>query len=163
MFDSIVTLMSRASVVLVPLLIAAVIFLLVKLFGLKARIDRFMGSRSERHNIEEMLLDYLDAARAIDERYAGLQNDIARINRSLSFCVSKIGFVRFNPFKDMGGDLCFALAMLDEHNNGVVINTLHGRDASYTYAKEVVNGKCERGVSAEEQEAIDRAAAVRGR
>ncbi|MCL2461663.1 MAG: DUF4446 family protein [Defluviitaleaceae bacterium] len=163
MFDEIVKYMSWAAVALIPLLIAAVIVLLVMLMGLRKRIDRFMGAKSERHNIEAMLLSYIDTATAIDERYEDVQAEIRRLHSSLSFCVSKVGFVRFNPFKEMGGDLCFALALLDGRNNGVVINTLHSREASYTYAKEVVNGKCDRGVSAEEQEAIDRAAGVRAR
>jgi len=157
MFNNLVTFMSQAAVALIPLLWAAVILLLVLVFSLRARIDRFMGSRSDRHNIEAMLLDYLEAARAIDARHADIQGEIGRINSSLSVCVSKVGFVRFNPFKEMGGDLCFALALLDGRNNGVVISTIHGRDASYIYAKEVTRGKCDRGVSAEELEAISKA------
>ncbi|MCL2351768.1 MAG: DUF4446 family protein [Firmicutes bacterium] len=155
--DNLAAYTSWAAVFMIPLLTAAVIALIVVVLGLKRRIDRFMGAKSESRDIEAMLLEYLEYARAIDARHADLLDEIEQINDCLAFCVSKVGFVRFNPFKEMGGDLCFALALLDGSDNGVVISAIHGRDASYTYAKEVAAGKCERGVSAEEQQAIDMA------
>lgn len=69
--------------------------------------------------------------------------------------IQKIGFVRFNPFADTGGDQSFCLCFLDEDNNGIVITSLHSREHTRTYAKLITKGKAE-GVefAKEEREAL---------
>lgn len=72
--------------------------------------------------------------------------------------LQKMGFVRFNPFNDTGGDQSFCLAILDGHDTGIVISSLHSREQTRIYAKRIVAGKTE-GVelSREEAEALNRA------
>ena len=72
-------------------------------------------------------------------------------------CIQKIGIVRYNAFKDTGSDLSFALAMLDEKNNGVVLNGIYSREMSNIYAKPVEKGKSKYTLSEEEQQAIQKA------
>lgn len=55
--------------------------------------------------------------------------------------IQKIGLVRFNPFKETGGDQSFILALIDAENTGVVISSLHTRTGTRWYAKNVVNGQ----------------------
>lgn len=70
----------------------------------------------------------------------------------------KIGLVRFNPFKDTGGDQSFVLALLDGRDNGIVISSLHGRTGTRWFAKSVASGKGrEHELSDEEQEAVKKA------
>ena len=75
--------------------------------------------------------------------------------------LQKMGFVRFNPFNDTGGDQSFCLAILDGHDNGIVISSLHSREQTRVYAKEIVAGK-PKGVelSKEEREALREATKV---
>jgi hypothetical protein len=69
--------------------------------------------------------------------------------------LQKIGFKRFNPFTSTGGDQSFTLCLLDENNTGIVISSLHSRESTRLYAKEVVKGKCVNiSLSAEENEVI---------
>lgn len=72
--------------------------------------------------------------------------------------IQKIGILRFNPFKDTGGDQSFILSILDGHNDGIVLTSLHNRGATRWYAKNVLNGKgVDHELSEEEQRAIKKA------
>ena len=68
--------------------------------------------------------------------------------------IQKIGLCRYNPFADNGGNLSFSMAIMDAHNNGVVITSLHGREQNRIYAKPILKGKSEFTLTAEEEKAI---------
>ncbi len=55
--------------------------------------------------------------------------------------VQKIGFIRYNPFSETGGNQSFVLAVLDGKDSGVVITSLHSRDSTRVFAKPVKEGK----------------------
>lgn len=55
--------------------------------------------------------------------------------------IQKIGLVRFNPFKDTGGDQSFVLSLVDGNDTGVIISGLYARSGTRWYAKKVVKGK----------------------
>ena len=63
----------------------------------------------------------------------------------------KVGIVKYDAFHEMGGELSFALTMLDENNNGWIFNAMHSREGCYTYIKEVVNGESYIELSSEEK------------
>lgn len=72
--------------------------------------------------------------------------------------LQRIGFNRYNPFTDTGGDQSFSAAILDENGNGIVISSLHSRENTRLYAKKVIKGKVEsQGTSVEEQQVIKEA------
>lgn len=79
------------------------------------------------------------------------------VERRLKRSVQHVGIVRFNPFKDAGGDQSFAIAVLDERKNGVVVSSLYGRESNRVYAKQVVAGEAKQQLSSEEKEAIAQA------
>jgi hypothetical protein len=85
------------------------------------------------------------------EKY--LKTAEVRIQKS----VQKIGLVRFNPFENTGSNQSFAISLLDEKNDGIVISSLYSRDKMGVYAKPIVNGKSEYSLSEEEEEAIEQA------
>lgn len=70
----------------------------------------------------------------------------------------KYALIRFNPFEDTGGDQSFALSILDDHNNGIVISSLHSRTGTRVYAKKVEQGKpASHEFSKEESEVVEKA------
>ncbi len=71
--------------------------------------------------------------------------------------VQKVGLVRFNPFKELGGDHSFSLAILDGRENGVIITSLHTRDRTRVYMKDVVGGKSSSELSQDEKRALQMA------
>ena len=85
------------------------------------------------------------------------QQTTLRLSDRLDRTLHRVGVVRFNPFQDAGGDQSFAVALLDEHGNGVVFNGLHSRTGSRVYAKPVTDGISVYNLSQEEQEAIRKA------
>ncbi len=131
---------------------------MIKQRKLRKRIDRFMGSAENNGHIESMLVEYLGKVDDVSRQHNGLLKKVDTLQHRLQFCVQKVGMVRYNPFEDMGGDLCFALALLDQQDNGVVINTIYSREGSYTYAKKLTGGNSEKHkLSVEERQCVDMA------
>lgn len=71
--------------------------------------------------------------------------------------VQRVGLVRYNPFEDTGGNQSFALALLDADANGVMLTSLHSRQATRVYLRTIVAGRCDAALSAEEAEALRQA------
>jgi hypothetical protein len=86
-------------------------------------------------------MEEIDAAHGLIE---------ARTRRSLQH----IGLVRFNPFEDTGSDQSFAIAMLDDQRDGLVLSSLHGRSNTRVFAKPVTGGTSQHHLSEEESQAI---------
>jgi hypothetical protein len=83
--------------------------------------------------------------------------EIKHIYKRLETVFQKIGVVKYDAFKQMGGQLSYSLALLDENNNGFIINSVHSTDGCYSYTKIIKDGECEISLSEEEQEALDMA------
>lgn len=79
------------------------------------------------------------------------------IQKHLSACYSKMGIVKYDAFEEVAGKLSFALALLNEENSGVVINTIHSREGCYIYAKEIIKDESYIPLSDEEKEALEQA------
>ncbi|OIP97835.1 hypothetical protein AUK40_02450 [Candidatus Wirthbacteria bacterium CG2_30_54_11] len=79
------------------------------------------------------------------------------LREKMRFGVQKKAIVRFNPFEDTGGDQSFALALLDENDDGVVLSSLHARDATRVYAKPVEKGKSRYQLTDEEKQVLSTA------
>ena len=70
------------------------------------------------------------------------------------FHIQKMGLIKFNPFKELGGDHSFSLAILDAHDSGIIITGLHTRDRTRVYLKDIKKGKSEFELSVEERSAL---------
>ncbi len=90
-----------------------------------------------------------------DKESKTLRDMIDVINKNLQICVQKTAVVRYNPFEHVGGELCFALAVLDKKNDGYILNTIYTETGCYTYCKGVINGISNIKLSSEEQEALE--------
>ena len=93
----------------------------------------------------------------VEKQNGEINEFIKTLDNDLRKCIQKIGIVRYNAFKDTGSDLSFTLALLDENNNGVVLNGIYSREMSNIYAKPVEKGKSKYTLSDEEKEAISKA------
>lgn len=133
------------------------LILIIKLVKLNKYYKTFIKKLGNGKNIEEDLETYMYRVTKVEENNGKLAEYIKNLDNDLSKCIQKVGIVRYNAFKDTGSDLSFTLALLDEKNNGVVLNGIYSREMSNIYAKPVENGKSKYTVSEEEQEAIDKA------
>ena len=125
--------------------------------SINKKYKEFMKKLGDGKDIQEDLENYMYRVERVEKQNAEIRNLIETIDTNMDNCIQKIGMVRYNAFKDTGSDLSFALAMLDEKNNGVVLNGIYSREMSNIYAKPVENGKSKYTISEEEQEAIQKA------
>jgi len=91
------------------------------------------------------------------EELAGRVQALEEKFKTMQHAITKIGIVRFNPFKEIGGDQSFSIALLDEQRNGVLITSYYGRELNRIYAKPIRGGVSEHELSAEEKEAVNQA------
>lgn len=91
---------------------------------------------------------------AVMARLETLERGVNQVSTALPATVQSIGFVRFNPFPEMGGTMSFSMALLDAGANGVVISVLNDRQGSRVYGKPVEAGVSAQKLSNEEQQAI---------
>lgn len=126
---------------------------------LRKRFERFMNPQSKNHNIEAMLLENNKLLAQVKEANEKIEKQQKIISNKLRSCIQYMGIVRYNTFEDVGGDLSYAIALMDEEKNGVVINSLYYREGCYTYGKPILNGESDYQLSAEEQQAITKALA----
>lgn len=140
-------------------LILVLVCFINKVSRLQRRFERFMTPNSKNHNVESMLLDNIKLLNEIKNVNERLQYEQEYINNRLKTCIQYMGMVRYNTFEDVGGDLSYAIALLDEDKNGVVLNSLYYRQGCYTYGKPIIAGESKYQLSPEEQEAIDKAIA----
>lgn len=144
--------------VLVLVLLIISIMALAETKKLKKRYEQFTGgSRRADGNLETQFGDFYKTAKAMDEKYSAVVNILKDLNGNMEKCVQKVGVVRYNPFDEVGGNLSYAVAILDSKNNGVVLNGIHSRTGSFTYAKPIELGVSEYTLSDEEQEALTKA------
>ncbi len=116
-------------------------------------IKFFKKKKKEPENLKDILAHIGQIEKKIEQIFENL--DIVRGMAEIS--IQKVGVVRFNPFKDMGGDQSFSIALLDSENNGLVISGIYSREGNRVYAKPVKNGESEYQLSSEEMEAIEKA------
>ena len=101
--------------------------------------------------------DLVKKMQALETRLEKTTKEVEDLKLRMSRAIAKIGIKRFNPFKEIGGDQSFSIALLNEEHNGVVITSYYGRELNRIYAKPVRNGVAEHELSAEEKEAISQA------
>ena len=143
--------------VIVILLIIGLIVITIKFNKISKKYTLFMKKLGNGKDIEEDLENYMYRVERVEKQNAEILNYIKNVDNDLNKCIQKIGIVRYNAFQDTGSDLSFALALLDEKNNGVVLNGIYSREMSNIYAKPVENGKSKYTISEEENLAIEKA------
>lgn len=134
--------------------ISLTISTLCKLKNLNKRYETFMGGRDGK-TMEELILGKLNEIEDIKLKEFKNGKDIADIFEKLEKTICKVGLVKYDAFNEMGGKLSFALVLLNEHNTGMSMNSMHGPEGSYVYVKEIINGQSYIALGDEEQKALD--------
>lgn len=153
----------RSDIFLFILLVAVIILFVLYIISvanlkkLRVSYSKFMNKLGNGNNLEEMMKEYIKRVNTFEAKNEEIISYCKVIDENIKRCSQKIGLVRYNAFKDTGSDLSFTLAILDDYNNGVVLNGIYARDSSNIYAKPVENGQSKYVLSNEEKEAINRA------
>jgi hypothetical protein len=112
-------------------------------------------------NIDSLIINHSNSIKALDKDIQELYAISNQINLQAYKGLHKFAIVRFNPFKDVGGDQSFAIAMLNGKNNGLTISSLYTREGTRIYAKAITGGETEKyPLTEEEKKAIKLACAT---
>ena len=128
------------------------IVLTVALYRINAKNSLFFDDSSK--NLRELVTRAITDQKSINQRINKDEASIEEIVKIIQGSYQKFAMIRYNPFRETGGDQSFSMALLDLRDNGIVITSIHGREVDRMYAKEIINGKSKNNLSAEEIEAI---------
>lgn len=139
--------------ILVTVLIILVIKQKKDVSMLQFRIKRLMNGKdaeSLEDEIAYLVKDHKTLKQVVDLN----KKDIEVLFHHVRSTYQKMGLVKYDAFQQMGGQLSFCLVLLDQDNNGFIINSVHSTEGSYCYSKEIRNGVGDVDLGKEEKEAL---------
>ncbi|MEQ8197408.1 MAG: DUF4446 family protein [Clostridiaceae bacterium] len=145
-----------AMAIVIALLFIMVIVAFKSLSRVEKRFKKMMRGMNN-NNLEEVVLGYLDK---VDEANKNSLEAIKLgelLERKFKKSVQKVAVIRYKAFEDVGSDLSFSIALLDDNNDGVVLTGIYGRNESTAYAKPIDKGISRYDLSEEEITALNKA------
>jgi hypothetical protein len=113
---------------------------------------------SNKQNLEQIITKVIKNQQFSSKRIGELTGEVAKLEDLNKNNFQKFAIIRFNPFEDSGGDQSFVAAFLNDKNSGIVLSSLHSRNGTRVYAKQITNGKASsHQLSKEEKEVIEKA------
>ncbi|MCI8531231.1 MAG: DUF4446 family protein [Lachnospiraceae bacterium] len=138
------------------LLIILYLVCIVKMKKLRKAYNCFMKGK-DMESMEEVLMKQFDRIKVLEEADREKRKEINSLKILMQKSYQKAGLVKYDAFREMSGKLSYALALLDQNDNGVIITSMYSRDGCFSYAKEVIMGESKINLSEEEQEALEKA------
>lgn len=114
-------------------------------------LNFFKKRKKEPENFKEILAYFKD----LEKNFEKLSEELENLKKESQFSIQKIGLVRFNPFKEIGGDQSFSVALLDGNDSGIVITSLYTREGNRVYGKAIEKGLSKYLLSEEENQALE--------
>ena len=150
---------SMLSLVAIAAAAVAILWLIVLQIRTSSMLRQYrrLLSGVQAGNLEEVLSMHVGRVNDHEIRLGRVDQNVQSLERVLSTAIQRVGLVRFNPFNETGGDQSFAVALLDQQGNGVVISSLHNRAETRVYAKPVEGGQSSYTLSDEERQALSQA------
>lgn len=143
-----------AAFALILLLLIIAIVHTVRLAKLSKRYKKFMSGKNAK-SLEQDIEGIFEDNRFLKASTEKNRKDIQSLYRKFEGAFQKVGIVKYDAFNQMGGQLSFSLALLDENDNGFILNSVHSTEGCYSYTKEIKKGICEISLGDEEKKALD--------
>lgn len=140
--------------VLIFILIILVIVQIINTSKLKKKYTKFMQGKDAK-SLETDIIGLYEDNKFIKASAERNKKDIRNLYKKLESTFQKIGIVKYDAFREMGGQLSFSLVLLDENDNGFILNSVHSTEGCYSYTKEIKNGQCNITLGEEEKQALD--------
>ena len=154
------TLIFAAAIIVLLVLVIVLLVVTVKqkrrCQDLESRYNAFMRGKNAV-SLEGRLVSAARDIRRIDQTLESQRERMDLLDKRLAAAYRKTSVVRYNSSAGMGGIMSFVLVMLDETNDGFIMNVIHAADGSYPYIKRVLNGEAEMDLSREEARALEMA------
>lgn len=144
---SIYVMTGMAAVILILFILIIVLFKAVN--KLENRYRKLMRGVSNK-NLEELITSQLDNIEQANKNSEEALKRCDSLNIKVKECVQKVAIMRYKAFEDVGSDLSFSIAILDDNNDGIMLTGIYGRQESTTYAKPIDKGISRYDLSEEE-------------
>jgi hypothetical protein len=150
------------AIIMIIMIVLILIFLFIELLNrielnrIEKRYKKLMKSSTGK-SLEEMIIEYSGMVSESLEKVNSIESLYKSLDTRVKNSIQKYSVVRYRAFDDVGSDLSFSIAFLDEFNNGVVITGIYGRNESTTFAKPIENGISKYDLSDEEKLSIKNA------
>lgn len=141
-------------IVLIVILLVVTIVQIVKTNKLKKKYNKFMQGKDAK-SLEADIIKLYEDNKDIKSMTDTNRQDIKKIFKNMELTFQKIGIVKYDAFQQMGGKLSFSLALLNENNDGFILNSVHSSEGCYSYTKEIKGGECEISLGNEEEKALN--------
>ena len=138
------------------LLLILTIICVVQNNRLYRRYDRFMRGK-DAESLEDIIIDQIKEIEELKIQEKNNKDIQKTLTRSVKSSFQKFGMVKYNAFKGMGGNLSFAIALVDVNNTGFILNSVHSREGCYLYIKMIEKGETDILLGSEEKEALEQA------
>lgn len=145
--------------VMVIVLFIVLIIILVRISIINNKYATIMSGKKGK-DLERIIFSRFKEMDQVKANAKRITREHKEIQSNLSSCISKVGLIKYDAFREMAGNLSFTLALLNKKNTGVVINMMHTREGCFAYAKEIINGESYIVLTNEEKEAIENAKTV---
>lgn len=145
--------------VAILILLILVIVSMIRISKLNKRLARFMKGK-DAQSLEKEIVGLYEDNKFLKNMVDNNKRDIRQLYKQLAKAFQKVGIVKYDAYQQMGGLLSFSLALLDEDNNGLILNSVHSTEGCYTYTKEIHHGECDIELSNEEKVALEQAMGV---
>ena len=142
--------------ILVLIMYIVIINIYLNVSHMQKRYKKMMNG-TDGANIEHILMGHIDEVREAVQKSNQIEQENKRLDVMVKKSLHKVGVVRFSAFDGIGSDLSYAVALLDDNNNGIILSSLFGREESRTYAKPIVNGTSSYTLTDEELQALAKA------
>ncbi len=136
------------------ILLIMMITQMVRLSKLAKKYKKFMGGKNAK-SLEKDIVGLYEDNKFLKTSMEKNKKDIQTLYRKFEGAFQKVGIVKYDAFNQMGGQLSFSLALLDENDNGFILNSVHSTEGCYSYTKEIKGGLCEISLGDEEKQALD--------
>lgn len=150
-----------AYIIIAQIVINLIFIIILMVFGSKLKkvkktYEKFMRGKNAKSMENEIIgiFEDINFLKISDEKSS---SDIKSIKENLTKAYQKVGIVKYDAFREMGGKLSFSIALLNDMNTGFIINSVHSSEGCYTYTKEIVGGEAFLTLGEEEKEALDKA------
>lgn len=145
--------------VLCIILLIVTIVQITKASKLKKKYDKFMQGKDAK-SLETDIMRLYEDNEYLKSTTDKNRHDIKKLYKNMESAFQKVGIVKYDAFQQMGGKLSFSLALLDQNNDGFILNSVHSSEGCYSYTKEIKNGECSISLGSEEEVALNKAMGI---
>lgn len=121
--------------------------------NMKKTYRKFMKGKNAK-SLETEIIGLFEDNKFIKASIEKNKKDIRNLYHNMESTIQKVGIIKYDAFQQMGGSLSFCLCLLDEKNNGFMLNSVHSTEGCYTYTKIIIEGKCKIDLGKEEEQAL---------